>query len=465
MRDDAPAPCEPLAGEMLADGDEIRKAVALLGKLAVLIPAPAFLRAAAYMGDRIDEAAIDERQSVGGESGGHRDAIGPIAIKEAGRGAVQRQIAAVEEGNGHRLAIGGRRQQAARHVASRIMTGGDLLAFAHGARARRHVVVIGLGRRRHRGIGETQQVCRKLEARVHAERISLLCEVYGMLRAVGERPHHDARQPVLALEPDEPVGKHRDRQDHPPIAMRHDLAPGLAPRRGQGRSDDLEVLGPVAVGEDDEAGYAVKNRMVLGLVANPHFARRHQAGSGVGRAEVDKAYLGGLVIMDRDRGERSRLRLAKRDEHACIRLLMDENVVADGIAEPVPVDPRRPMIVIDPDVEERPSVGAPHDRAAGVGNDVGKGVALLRIEHADIVEFGPLVVGAPGDQTVIGGMAGVTELEIGLVPGERVAVEQDRLAASAARSAAVQPVLSPVPESDIVVEGAVRRRNARIGLA
>ena len=61
---------------------EIVKAVGLLGALAVEIPAPALVGAAADMRDGIDEAAVDQRQPIGGERGRHRHAVGAVAIQQ-----------------------------------------------------------------------------------------------------------------------------------------------------------------------------------------------------------------------------------------------------------------------------------------------------------------------------------------------------------------------------------------------
>src|SRR3712207_7589898 len=56
---------------LFRSGDEIRKGVRLLLALAVEIPAPALLGAAADVGDGVDEAAVDQRQGIGAEGGQH----------------------------------------------------------------------------------------------------------------------------------------------------------------------------------------------------------------------------------------------------------------------------------------------------------------------------------------------------------------------------------------------------------
>ena len=64
---------------------EIIERVRLLLALAVEIPAPALVGAAADMRDRIDEAAIDQRQPVGGKRRRHRHAVGAVAVEQQRR--------------------------------------------------------------------------------------------------------------------------------------------------------------------------------------------------------------------------------------------------------------------------------------------------------------------------------------------------------------------------------------------
>ena len=65
MRDNAIFRGETLALKIFGRRDEIRKRVLLVRKLALTVPAPALLGAAAHMGDCIDEAAVDQRKPVG----------------------------------------------------------------------------------------------------------------------------------------------------------------------------------------------------------------------------------------------------------------------------------------------------------------------------------------------------------------------------------------------------------------
>ena len=82
------------------------------------------------MGDGVDEAAIDEREPVGVEGGGDRNAVRAIAVEKAGRGAVEGMILAVKERDRNRLAVGGRREQPSRDVIGGVVAARDFLALA-----------------------------------------------------------------------------------------------------------------------------------------------------------------------------------------------------------------------------------------------------------------------------------------------------------------------------------------------
>ena len=138
--------------------DEIVERVRLLGELAVPVPAPALFRAAAHMRDGENESAIDQRQPVGAERRRDRQPIGAVAVEQARRRPVEDQALAVEDGDRHGFAVGGRRQQAPRHIGGRIVAARNLLALAQGPVLRHEVVVPDLGGRRHRRIGEAQEM-------------------------------------------------------------------------------------------------------------------------------------------------------------------------------------------------------------------------------------------------------------------------------------------------------------------
>ena len=170
-------------------------------QLAVRVPVIALVLAAANVRDGVDEAAVDKRQPRRRERGGDGDAVGAVAVEEHRRRAVERRVAAIEDRHRHGLAIGGGRIEPARHVVGRVVSARHLLALAQRACARLHIVVVGLGRRRHRRVDETGGRRVELVAGRDAKRIRLFREGDEVLGAVGEAAHDDARQSVLALQP------------------------------------------------------------------------------------------------------------------------------------------------------------------------------------------------------------------------------------------------------------------------
>ena len=76
-------------------------------------------------------------------------------------------------------------------------------------------------------------------------------------------------------------------------------------------------------------------------------------------AGVDQAHLRRRVVVRVDDDEAMALGGVNSDEEARIRLLVDERIVAGRRAEAVPVDTRRPVVVVEDGVEERLAVRCP----------------------------------------------------------------------------------------------------------
>ena len=152
------------------------------------------------------------------------------------------------------------------------MARGDLLALAQDAFAGGEIVVIGLGRRRHRGIGEAQHLRAIVEALPDGEGIGLFRESDRALLAGVEIADDDARQAVLALEADEIIGKQRKGDDHAARLMAHFIDPEILAGRPQRRADDFEILGAVCVGANVKPVAAM-----LDLITQAWRARLDQA--------------------------------------------------------------------------------------------------------------------------------------------------------------------------------------------
>ena len=115
----------PWAGKALGDqesrrGEEIAKSVRLLVELAVLVPAPAFVRAAAHMGDREHEAAVDEREPVGRKTRLGRITVGAVAGDEKRRRSVEPHAPLVKQRHRHALAVIGWGEDQTRDISLRI---------------------------------------------------------------------------------------------------------------------------------------------------------------------------------------------------------------------------------------------------------------------------------------------------------------------------------------------------------
>ena len=330
-----------------AGGGEIVERVRLLLALAVEIPAPALVGAAADMRDGVDKAAIDQRQPVGGERGRHRHAVGAVAVEQQRRLAVAHQVLAMQDRDRHLRAVMRGRHDARGDVVGRVVAGRNLLALAQYARARRHVVVIDFRRRRHRRIGKPQIGGLEFVAAHGVERIGGLVEGDGVLFAGGEVADDDRGQRVGALQPDHVAGIELDIEHVDALAIRNQVAPVGALGRGERRGDDLEVDGAVGVGEDEQLIAAVGDRILHAFLARGDEPRRR---FGIG--EIDQPLLGGFVVAAGDHAEAAAGALMQMGEPAGILLLIDQRVVGLLGAEPVPPDLHRPMVVVELDVEE-----------------------------------------------------------------------------------------------------------------
>ena len=204
------------------------------------------------------------------------------------------------------------RLQAARHVGGRIVPARHLLALAQRARASQ-VVVPDLVRRRHRRIVEAQPIGVELVAALGAERIGFLGERDRVLFAARDVAHHDARQAVLALEPDQPI---RESVTSSTIARRAGAGRDRASsrgRRGQAAcSTILKSSAPSALVR--MISTRRPSRMMLDVVLHRRLARRDQPRLRVRIGEIDQPAFRRLVIVHRNDREAAGLRAAERDE-------------------------------------------------------------------------------------------------------------------------------------------------------
>src|SRR6185503_6355002 len=97
--------------QMLRDRDEIREHIGLVLAVAAFVPALALLPAASDMRDRVDEAAIDQRQDARIEGGLERVGVAAIAFEKERRLAIEGEALAMQHGDGNLLVVGRGREQ------------------------------------------------------------------------------------------------------------------------------------------------------------------------------------------------------------------------------------------------------------------------------------------------------------------------------------------------------------------
>ncbi len=193
MADNLAARRELFACEVLAGGDEVGEGVALRFALAIGVPGIALVLAAADVGDGIDEAAVDQAEAGCRETRRDRDAVAAIAVEQQRGGAIDRRVTMMHDADRDLGPIAGGRIEAARDVVGRIMAARHFLGLAQRTAAVSEVVVVGLRRRRHRGVGETHGGGVELITGAHAEAVGFFVEGDGMLGAIVQLAHDDLR--------------------------------------------------------------------------------------------------------------------------------------------------------------------------------------------------------------------------------------------------------------------------------
>ena len=186
-----------------------------------------------------------------------------------------------------------RRHQPARDIVLRIVAGRHFLRLAQRALARAHVVVEDLRRRRHRRIGEAHDVGVVFVGARQAERIGFLVEGDHVLLAGRAVADDDARQAVLALQPDEESLKPTDARGSAGRARAATSSSSCRDRVGDRRGHDLEVLGAVGIGQDEEDVAAF-----LKIVLQAGLARRDELRLGSGSSAGEEPVFRGLVVVD-----------------------------------------------------------------------------------------------------------------------------------------------------------------------
>ena len=174
--DDAIRGAVAVGDEVTHGGDEVAKGVGLGGELAGLVPTPALFRAAAHMGDGVDEAAVDQRQAVGREASVYRVTIGAVAVDQQRRRPVALEVAPMHQRDRHALAVVGVGEDAARHISRGVEILRRLLLLAQDALAIDEIVVVDLLAAGHRGEAEAEGRRIEFVDRLERQRVGLRLE-------------------------------------------------------------------------------------------------------------------------------------------------------------------------------------------------------------------------------------------------------------------------------------------------
>jgi hypothetical protein len=197
---------------------------------------------------------------------------------------------------------------------------------------------------------------------------------------------------------------------------------------GGGRrcAHELEVHGPVRVGEDQEA-VLVRGRGVRHVVLEVLLAGLDAAGGGQGVGGRDEVLLRGDLRPGGDLHPLLREAEAHRHEEALVGVLVDEDIVggigADGVAPDLMGTHGRVLAHVEEHV-----VAGPGGAVGGLGDHLGEVLAGAQVPHLHPEALGPVVVGRVEQQVLAGGQVVGPHAEVVAVPGQHVHVEQHLLA-------------------------------------
>ena len=368
------------------------------------------------MGDGVNPAAIDQRQPVGRETGRHGDAVGAVPVEQQGRRTIDGRRFAAQHRHRHQLTVGCRRVQPLDHIVFDVVTGRDLLRFAQGPLARRHVVVERLRRRRRRVVGVA---CGR----------RLVFGGAGQRQGEGRFVDRDLMLGAGPIADDDAgvgVGTFLTRQviirqvqafDEAARRVRHQIGPvRLGWRCGRGL-DDLEIDGVVRIGADHPAVAPV-----IDVVAGRHHARLEHNGFGCRSRGRDIARLGRFLVLDADDDELVVGRAAHADEHAVVGFLIDKSGLA--AARRATEDLVRTAVVVAVGPENPLAVRRENEVAGGAVDHLGQHLAGRQILDVDLVDLGTLGVLGIGEKAVIRAVARGGHFRIGLALGQLVGVQQ-----------------------------------------
>ena len=197
-------------------------------------------------------------------------------------------------------------------------------------------------------------------------------------------------------------------------------------------------------------------------VAQVRRARLDAARLGVRVGKVDEVALAGRVIADGHDRERTRNRLLDADEPGWV--VLDEDEVVVGVAEPVTIDLASPVVLVDADVIEAERIAHPDDRPVGIDHAILEIEAGREIAHTDDMQFRAGGIRTPGELAMVGRDFGIADLEEGELTALRVAVQHDLLVGRCGAAPTEQRLLPTLAVALVVQPASVRKRHGRIVL-
>ena len=335
-----------------------------------------------------------------------------------------------------------------------IMPRRHFLCFQQGALACAHVVVILLGRRCHGRIGKADDVRIVFEGALQAQGIGILVKGNGVFFAGTALVHHNARQTVFTLKPDEKVGKHRMTEDDAAGLVRHDITPVFPLRCLFGGLNDLVVSRTIRVGQDveDVTGF-------MHVIFNAGFTGSHQFRSPLQVIGRQDQIFRRFVVVDVDIDQIVQLAAANAHEEARISFFIDKPVVLLVRAERVVEHFRGTMVFIEHRIEKAVAIRRPSATATGIFDHIGQIFAAGKITDAQIEIFRTLVVIAPDQPGMVMAVVCRRKAEIGKLAGLRIAIEQNLLPVAVSRYPKKPRLLAACHEACAIGIGAIRRWN------
>ena len=308
---DTPASGIALGHQVLARCDEVQESVLLALELAVEVPpVPAFL-AAAHVGHGVDEATLDEGKRRYLEARGDADAVGAVAVEQQGGRAVERGVAPVQHRNRHPRSVVGVGEESAGDIGVRVVAARHLLLLDESAFPGAHLVAPGARGSGGGAGGVVDAAGIELVAMEETQVVGIFLDLDRMLLATVQLGNHDAWQRLFTLHAHRMVAIHREVEDQASRPVGNQILPVATPGTCQRRLDDLEVLGIVRVGENQEAIV-----VMVDVVLDVALALRHEKRRLVGALGVYQPDLGGGVVVRVDHHEAPARSRADADEEA-----------------------------------------------------------------------------------------------------------------------------------------------------